>query len=283
MGVFDDILKTVSPEHKAVLDQHPEIGQAMGELEVALAKSSEFVTNWETWRAGNWDPDKKMTKTEVAAREELARVQTELAEKAGAAGVEMTFDETIAALKKAGFAPRAEIVEELKSQFVAPQAQTEALNRLALGFQNAFVGTYTLGLEHQQEFGKLLNIGELFEYMNKNNLNDPRDAYSRMVAPLRAEKAAADSAALAAKHQEELKQAEERGAIKARQETAMGSGGLPTDQDGSNAGMGHLQASRQAPPKDDDVAKVLKETELGAGSLAQKGFEEWQQKQSTVQ
>jgi hypothetical protein len=79
MSVFDDILKSVPTEDRAIFDKYPQLGAAVEKMEADLNSVALFAGKWVDWQKENWDPDAGMTRTERQLRDLLAASHARLA------------------------------------------------------------------------------------------------------------------------------------------------------------------------------------------------------------
>jgi hypothetical protein len=273
VAIFDEILKGVTEEDKAVLAKYPQLAQTVTNLEAAYTEADTKLNGWESWRKENWDEEAQTTKQAAAAQARVRELE--------AAGVsDMTFDEIKEQLREEGFvATKADIEAALAPKvagFVSAKDHQEALNTLAAGFERAYFKSAPLLNKHQREFGEDLDLQPVFKYMQENKIYDPEEAYNKMVAPRRAEKATADKVALDEKHKLEITEAEARGAKAKAEELAMSASGSPTDLGGPAPYMGHLDRTRMAdgePSK--DLPEPVQKARLGDMRTAQAAFEDW--------
>lgn len=262
MGVFDELLAKVSAEDRQVIDRYPDLKQSVEDMEARLASESEYAKQWESWADKYWDKDANATKVELGLRDQLQQTRERVAELELQGGSEMTFDEIQKALKEHGYAP----ASELEGKFISAKAHEDALNNLAIGFQQVYTKTAGLPLRHQREFNEDLDMGKVFEYMQTNRVLDPSEAYERMVGDRRRE-------AAEKRHQEEIQKAKDEGRREAEQKVAMSQGSLPVDQAGSGPALGHLQRAVMEKVKGQTADKPLPEVDLGRGKLAEIGYE----------
>lgn len=256
MGYFDEILAKVSSEDRAVLDKYPELKSSMNDLENKLGEVSRYAGSWIDWQNKNWNPELGMTNAEAELRTRLADAEAR-ATAAGTRGTGGVDDQAIASLKRD----------------LADTQTKLANNEKTLGGINIFYDSiYRHAFAHKDEFGESLDNRQLLKYMQDNGINDPDVAYDKWVAPRRAEIATKRSQEADARHQEELKAAEQRGYEKRAQEAAMGPGGmLPTDSSGGITGISARLDN--APKISDEVKARIQEARPGDGSLAQLGYE----------
>lgn len=245
MSVFEDLIKGIPAEDRAILDKHPDLKNTMEALE-------EGGSRYATWYANNWDREHDMTKSEFAARQELE----ELRQKLEAAPPNPVNEFNQADIQK--------ILDERLTK------QSEEFNRTLSGMDRFYSTALPLVSQHKDEFGKPLNPRELLDYMGKNGIQDPNLAYDRMVAADRAAIAETRQKELVAKHQEELAAARKEGEDKVRQELAMGVGGmLPTDDSGGIVGVTHIAPSGTIPKDliDQTAGMKLNDPRLAAAGL----------------
>jgi len=257
MGIFEEILAKAEDSDRAVLEKYPELKQSMEKLENA-------AVDYAKWYAANWDEEHGMTRGEWAARQQLQELQARL--EALEANPGSMSDEHASSLledaRRAGLLSHAEVQKILDERLKQYQEQT---NQVLSGMQAFYGQVYGLGFKHKDEFGEPLDPNELWNYMVRTGVRDPKVAYEQMVAPKRAE--------IQAKQQEQLlKEAEERGAQRARQELAMGGqNALPTDTSGGIIGVTHMPVPQGEIPQ--DLQERAKGMNLRDPALASLGVE----------
>ena len=253
MSVFDDLLKSIPEEDRAILDKHPELKTTVEKLEGA-------VTQYGTWYQDNWDKEHGMTKSEYAVRQEASALQAKL-DAASAAGIGNENGDFISEARKAGFLS-VDDANKLLDQRVQQINQT--FENTIAGMDRFYGAAYSLGFKHKDEFGEPLDTRALLKFINEKKIQDPELAYEQMVASKRAEIGNA-------KHQKELQEAEERGANRVRQEQAMGTSGmLPTDNTGGIVGITHIAPVADLPK---EIAERTAGMKLTDPALAQAGLE----------
>jgi len=171
-------------------------------------------------------------------------------------------------------------------EYVTSKQHQEQINALAAGMEVMFSKTAPLLLKHQREFNEDLDPQTVFKYMQENRVNDPAEAYARLVAPRREEAAVAAKTVADAKHAEELTAAEKRGEEKAKQELAMSATGNPSDLGGPAPMMGHMDRLRMADGKPSEgMPENVQKARLGDMTTAQEALQDWRKSKtmSTVQ
>jgi hypothetical protein len=256
MGIFDELLAKVDENDRAVIEKYPSLKESMEKLEKA-------ALDYAAWYRDNWDEQHGMTKSEWEARQELEaarlRLQELQANPQDFSAPEAS--EILEQARKAGMVTQAEVQRLLDERLRAIQQQND---QILAGMQNFYSQVYTLGFQHKDEFGQPLDPSELYQFMVKTGLRDAKLAYEQMVAPKRAELAAK-------KHEEELRAAEQRGMEKARQELAMATPGLPTDNTGGIIGVTHPGVSKAEIPQ--ELAEKTKGLSLTDPELARIGVD----------
>lgn len=255
MGVFDDILANASEEDKQVLLKYPELRKSMERLEKAAA-------DYAQWYHANWDEEHGMTRSEWAVRQQLEELQRKL-EQMQSNPTEFSqseFQEALEEGQRSGLLTQAEVQRLLDERVRQLQQENE---RVLAGMQSFYSQVYTLGFRHKDEFGEVLDPNQLWNYMVQTGIRDPQLAYEQMVAPKRAE-------LQRQRYEQAIKEAEERGMQKAKQELAMGSQGvMPTDTSGGLP-IGGGEAPKGVP---DDLLQKAKDLKIGDPALAQLGVE----------
>lgn len=245
---FDEFLKSVPVEDKAVLDKYPQLKQ--------------YTTGWETWQQQNWDPQSGMTFKEKELNDTVAALTAQLshAPAAGASAAE------IANLRK-------ELDTKISDLRKQSSAEVEGMHMFYRGATKHILG-------HKDEFGKNLDPQELVDFITKNAdkpwARDVDMAYDQMVSGMRAEKSAAAQKELEAKHAADIEAAVQRGRELAAQERVMGTSSMsPTDQTGGIAG---ITAVMGTPAKvSDEIKAKIAEAKLGDGTLPNLGYDLWRQ------
>jgi hypothetical protein len=273
MSIFDQILEGVTDEDKAVIAKYPQLKDTVTKLETAYADADTRLTGWEDWRKEHFDDSAGTTKETVALRERVAQMEA-------AGATEMTFDQIKEQLQKEGFVATKQDIDaalaERTKGFISVEDHNKSLNTLAAGFENAFVKGAPLPLLHKEEFGEKLDLGAVLKYGSEHGIYDPEKAWNEMMAPRRAEKAAADRAAAEAKHQEELAAAEKRGEEKVRQELAMSASGNPSLLGGPAPYLGQLDNGRMPEGSTPtDLPEAVKTAKLGDMKTAQAVFDKF--------
>ena len=264
-SVFEEILKGVTAEDKAVIDRHPELASAVAKLEKDLAGVSQYASGWVDWQKQNWDPDSGMTKAEKALREQLAEAEARA----------ITGGGSPADVNSALATARSEFDAKLKAMENNSMSAIEGMNR----FYSSVSGKI---LTHRDEFKETLDPNKLMQFMQSNKINDPDLAYDRMVADQRSQNALKQKEADEVERLKQISEAEQRGYEKKAQEVSMGPEGmLPTDQSGGIAGITG-RVGEPAKISDADAAK-LAAAKLGDGSLATLGFQMYRNGQLPVQ
>jgi hypothetical protein len=270
MGYFDDIIKAVPAEDRAVLDKYPQLKQSMDQLETRLGQVAQYADQWASWAERNWDPDANMTRAERTLRTQIEELnqQIETAQQAGSGAS----SNDIAALRK-----------EFSDKVA--QLQNESARTVA-GLHSFYQAHARHMLPHKEEFGENLDPAK-FQAFIQQNLNqpwaaDPDLAYERMVAEQRQANAAKRAQEQAEAHQREIEQARADERQKVMQEHAMGPQGvLPTDSTGGIAGVTSL--TQKPATMSDELKAKLGEAKLGDGSLAAMGYEMYRRGELPVQ
>lgn len=271
MSIFDNIIKDIPQEERAILEKYPQLKNTIEDLERKTAA-------WNAWAEENWDREANATKAEVALKAQLeAEIEraNQLEQQIGA-GDEMTFDQILAGLKNQGFVTKAEIDSAIAPHVKSAKEEAlTALNRTAVGQQFIYAKVTPLAIRHPQEFGEDLDIEAFFKHMEKtNSFGNPQAAYDSFVAEKRESKRRKEQEELMKKHQEELeaarREAEELGRKKALEERGMSV--LPGDQRGQSEGLGPLQKKiLDAAKQEDGSYKIPEGTRLGDDTISQIG------------
>ena len=261
MAIFDDILKAVAPEDKAVFDKYPTLKTSVEAMERELHEASEYGATWNRWAQANWDPNAGKTRRELFLEQELANAGTALTN-ATRSGADR---DTVDSLKAN--------IDRLTTEISG--VKQEALN--AVGGVHLYYGKVApLMLKHQQEFGEVLDPTALMQFMTDKHLQDTTIGYDQFVAGKRAEIAAKKAEEVQAKHAADITAAEQRGREAALKEHAMGPGGvLPTDSTGGIAGV-TSRIDTKPVTLSDDMQKAIAEAKPGDGSLAALGYKLYQ-------
>jgi hypothetical protein len=240
------------------------------------------LAGWNRWRDENWqtdptDPTKGWTKSEQAARAELAAVNEKLktlGAQPGTGNNNMPMDETALAELKTFLATEGYVKKDSLATEFAPKGAfegfTQRVDQTLGGFNAIYRETAHLPLKFQREFGDLnedFKIGPFVDFVtaNPDRVKDIDKAYEEYVAPKRQQlefkkqeaKLAADKAAFEA----------EKAALAARQAAAPN----PTDGgSGEPEAIGHFQARLSKPPERPEDKIVAP---LGSGISAQMAAE----------
>lgn len=277
---FGQLLSSLSEEVKT---QHPELVQAIqaaSELQAKYAAAQEELNQWQQWRANNWDDAAGKTKAEAALQAELEQLAAENealraqllgspttpASQPSSAPPATPSQVRAAVSQLAGNYLTEEQARALVNQLLAERVTTQQLNQAIAEATNSIVKAVANVLprsldafaRHMREFGEPLEASKLMEYMQKNNITDPIQAWEQMVAPIREERRQREI-------EQKIKEAEQRGAERAKQELAMSMTKVPVDMTGSPALA--MQAGYLGHPKEEDG--VPEDVQLGEGRLAQ--------------
>ena len=266
MGYFDDIILKTGIADEADRTTLLTLVEKNPSLRALVDKRDADATAWETWRKDHWNEDLRMSnETAAAVREaEQAKLRIAALEAAGLGGdVPFKFEDIEADLKKNGY--------------VKADEAMNALNRSSANIENFLKRTFTLPAEYMAEFGgpppaDLLDK-MLADYGPKIKVNpgaDPRDSYNAIVATKREEIRAANEVKAKADQEKAIKDAEERGAARARQEIGMAPGapGMPVDDFGApslNARANRVAAAEKA---GDTAAQDILKAPLGSTAAA---------------
>lgn len=274
MGFFEDILKTAvtdENDRKTLADLSLKFPMLVQAVDEADAKASE----WETWKASDWDSIAGKTKGQIAAEQRLAAFEAA----GNFGGSDMTFEEIKANLVREGYATRADLARALTDpNDPAFKAVNGAVNHSAFGIESFFRQAGSLPTEYYKEFGDIdpeLNNKLLDAYGKEPAGTAVRTVYDKIVAPMREERRVAADAAKEVKHQQELADARAAGAADKAKELGMAAGtpGMPTDQGGtSGTPMGPLQR-QQAERFKSAQAAGPSDAPLGAGIIAREGLD----------
>ena len=291
MGVFDEILSRADEADRVVLNKYPDLKRYAEEHQVFAAElntlrpkfteADKKVSEWETWKANNWDQAAGTTKTEKAMAEMYRAEAARAAALEASSGADMTFEEILGNLQQKGFATKADIeqvVTEKTKGFATKDDTTQVGNNLDRAMQFVYAKSYNLGRRHEKEFGEELDMSAVLTYMGANKIGDPELAYSQMIAPKREALQKKQAEDLAAKHTKELEDAKAAGITEGQKKTAM-SQRVPTDQQGTGGGFGHLQRAqmeRSLVKKDaNGASEIPVGVKLGDQVLATLGYEEY--------
>lgn len=223
----------------------PEIHEMYGDA-AGLDAPLREAKRWREWKDGHWkDWQTLHTNTQAAldeANEKIARMEA-------LGDTDMTAEEIAKVvndvLTARGVVDKDGLQKELTDLIdkkVNP-AVFSAANTLTTRFEDVFDKLQVRADTHRQKFGETLKPREVFEFMKKNGITDPDDAYDKMYADRYRE---ADQKAIDAK----LKAAKEEGiaegrsaAIKEVTERAPGGGSI-VDGGGGGRRMGPLEKKR---------------------------------------
>ncbi len=285
MALFDEILAKVNAEDKAVLEKYPDIAATVTALEKEYQEANAALTQWEEWRANNWDDEAKTTKAHVMDYQKLVAAEQRIRQLEAAGETGMTWEQIKEQAQKEGVfltKEQAEAVARARLEEFVEKVHKPALNNVVGAVETIFAGIYPLGFKHQQEFGEVLDPSAVLKYMNEHKIYQPEKAYEEMVSARRAEKAAEAQKELEKKHQEELEAARREEREKVRQEMAMAATSSPTDLGGVTRAMGHLERARMAEgAKDKETpAGPPPDAKLGDGVIAQLGYRKFLSKQN---
>ena len=290
MGVFDEILNRADEADRAVLNKYPDLKRYAEEHQVFATELNTLrpkfkeadtkLSEWEQWKADNWDQDAGTTKTEKAMAEMYRAEAARAAALEAASGADMTFEEILGNLQQKGFATKADIeqvITEKTKTLATKEDTTKVGENLDRAMQFVYAKSYNLGRRHEKEFGEELDMAAVLTYMGTNRIADPELAYSQMIAPKREELRKKQGEELAAKHAKDLEDAKLAGITEGQKKTAM-SARIPTDQQGPG-GLGHLQRAQldRATAKKSEangVPEVPTGVKIGDGVLTTLGWEE---------
>jgi hypothetical protein len=140
------------------------------------------LAKWHAWKKDKW-PTWQSDHQRVEAA--LATAQAEVAELQNNRSTEVTPEEikeiVQATLKEAGFVKSDEleskITESIKKE-VGPTLDNR-VNGLTKRFEKVYAKLTPKASQHEKTFGEPLDYDGLFEFMNKNGLEDPEAAYKQ--------------------------------------------------------------------------------------------------------
>lgn len=256
MSAFDDILKAVAEDDRAVLSKYPQIKETIEKIEENLAAAQAYANEWADYIDGKLDPQtgkriggefdreagnfRRVIEAEKRANEAQQRIAA--LEAAVETGADMTFDEILTGLKQKGFVTKDEVQDAVKP-LTANLAKREELSGLAGNMGFLYGRTASLPARYLHEFGDPnFDMDKFLEFVQQSgSVADPMAAYDRYVAPKREElRLAAEKkkeeewqAKLAAEREAAKREGIEQG----RKEAAMSAEKLPTDQFGAAPSM----------------------------------------------
>ena len=313
---FDNILKSINDEAdrnalSGVASKYPtireltELGEqargamphldrvrkATGKDSAGLEDALKLGADWAEWLPKAWDAERRMTKSEAAARDELTTAQTELEALRARGETEMTAEEMQTLIDRRiddrGLVSKDKWAEALPPEFrdkdgkplmVTRDQMEQRLNGMAGRFESIFQELTPQVVEHHQRFGESLDIGKVFKTMNeefeksgKTKLMTAKEAYDFTYR---------DKFEAAAKERrdKEIVEAEARGETKGRKEAMKETAGrgMPAGG-GSGAPMGAVMkrvTERQKKTADGETIKAP----LGRGIIASQAAQEYAEK-----
>ena len=223
----------------------PEIHEMYGDA-AGLDAPLQEAKKWRIWKDSHWkDWQSLHSQTEAdleAARQTIARMEA-------LGDTDMTSDEIAKivndVLTARGVVDKDGLQKELTDLLekkVQP-AVFSAANTLTTRFEDVFDKLQVRSDTHRQKFGETLKPREVFEYMKKNNISDPDDAYDKMYAGKFREAEQKEIDAKLAKAKEEGIAEGRSAAIKEVTERAPGGGSI-VDGGGGGRRMGPLEKKR---------------------------------------
>ncbi len=296
MGAFTDLLATFSDE--ADRKAFEELGNKNPKIRESVLRQSDYsrkmdevrdqlaeLQKWKDWRTKHWDPEKQLTKREIANFERMEQLEAEkeqleerlLTQNLGHTGDDMTLEqlnqwgETFA--KNKGMVTKADLESTIKAKetelqnFVNNQVKTQAQ------FETyASLTVPELNIRHTKEFGDPFDSEAFLKEATEKGRFNLKDFYeTSFVVGRRSEKLKADHTAELerVKTESEAKVAAAQAELEAAKQRAanMGPNGLiPTDNEGSQ--MGPLQRKflkmDEKPPEEGKAPEVP----LGEGGIA---------------
>jgi len=274
MADYDKLLENLGelaekhPELVSALRRAKETERELEQLRLKTVDLEDQVTKWNQWYEDNWDHERNMTKSEAYYIDRLAQLEEELQKFRGNMNQTQTgtassseIQEKFENLYFGGYLSKDEaqmLINQAIEDRVSKKQLDETIKNIVVAFSKVVPGMMEASARHQKEFNEPLSGQQLWEFMTKNNIDDPVEAYEKMTAERRQ------------RMQEELiqkkiQEAEERGRMKERQEMAMKSGKLPTDMEGSVPA--HIRR-KLAQSGSDESPEVPPNAKLGDGILA---------------
>ncbi len=274
MADYDKLLENLGelaekhPELVSALRRAKETERELEQLRLKTVDLEDQVTKWNQWYEDNWDHERNMTKSEAYYIDRLAQLEEELQKFRGNMNQTQTgtassseIQEKFENLYFGGYLSKDEaqmLINQAIEDRVSKKQLDETIKNIVVAFSKVVPGMMEASARHQKEFNEPLSGQQLWEFMTKNNIDDPVEAYEKMTAERRQ------------RTQEELiqkkiQEAEERGRMKERQEMAMKSGKLPTDMEGSVPAHIRRKLTQSG---SDESPEVPPNAKLGDGILA---------------
>lgn len=272
MSVFDKLLEAAEEGDREVLQKYPQLQDWDAKLAV-----------WEDWKAKNWNPEANEHKDVVAAREILRQKDAEIEALKLMQGSDMNWDDlkgnVAQFMKDSGMATAADIEKAMETKFASKlnvkfgERQIpvgEYIQNVERGTEAMYLATADLPTEHFIEFGKPMKMADLWKYANENKMSNLQDAYAKMVAPMREQRATEAQT----KREEVLRQTVREETLK---EVTMKHGALPIDSNGSAPEFSPLTRKLSERKKIDLPTDAPKLTpgELGSQAASQDAYQQY--------
>jgi len=278
VGMFDQLLADVEEADRAVFQKY------RTKLAPKIDEADQKVSEWERWSAEHYDRTHNTTKEALAA---LQAKDEEIEALRLLQGSDMNWDDmkanveaTVQTALKNGKVMTADdtkkwMESEVNSRLVIDRQDgskvpiKDALSNLERGMEITYAKTAHLPSAYLQEFGKdakPFTMEQLFTHMQEKKISNFEDAYSSLVAPLRAERGVAE-----AKAREDAIRKEER--EKVMQEVTMRQGAMPLDDRGAPAEMSALQRRIAEHKKAETTGPKLTPGDLGSWAGAQDAYQ----------